>query len=95
MSQRVNWVLDADIRSFFDSVDHEWLLRMVAHRIADSGLVSGFMGATPVTGQFLALSDDRQRAFVAHVVERLVGYVDDAGLAVPQENHFLTASKAT
>ncbi|MGY4298728.1 hypothetical protein ACVWXN_006823 [Bradyrhizobium sp. i1.4.4] len=35
MSQRVNWVLDADIRSFFDSVDHEWLLRMVAHRIAD------------------------------------------------------------
>jgi retron-type reverse transcriptase len=35
MSQRVNWVLDADIRSFFDSVDHEWLLRMAAHRIAD------------------------------------------------------------
>lgn len=35
MSQRVNWVLDADIRSFFDSVDHAWLLRMVAHRIAD------------------------------------------------------------
>jgi retron-type reverse transcriptase len=35
MSQRVNWVLDADIRNFFDSVDHEWLLRMVAHRIAD------------------------------------------------------------
>jgi RNA-directed DNA polymerase len=35
MSQRVTWVLDADIRSFFDSVDHEWLLRMVAHRIAD------------------------------------------------------------
>jgi RNA-directed DNA polymerase len=35
MSQRVNWVLDADIRSFFDSVDHEWLLRMVTHRISD------------------------------------------------------------
>src|SRR5438067_9351185 len=35
MSQRVNWVLDADIRSFFDSVDHEWMLRMVAHRVAD------------------------------------------------------------
>ncbi len=35
MSQRVNWVLDADIRSFFDSVDHEWLLQMLAHRIAD------------------------------------------------------------
>jgi group II intron reverse transcriptase/maturase len=35
MSQCVNWVLDADIRRFFDSVDHEWLLRMVAHRVAD------------------------------------------------------------
>ncbi len=34
MSQRVSWVLDADIRSFFDSVDHEWLLQMLAHRIA-------------------------------------------------------------
>ena len=35
MSQRVNWVLDADIRSFFDLVDHEWLLRILAHRIAE------------------------------------------------------------
>ena len=35
MSRYVNWVLDADIRRFFDSVNHEWLLRMVAHRIAD------------------------------------------------------------
>ena len=35
MSQRVNWGLDADIRSFFDTVDHEWLLRMLAQRIAD------------------------------------------------------------
>lgn len=35
MTQKVDWVLDADIRSFFDSVDHEWLLRMVSHRIAD------------------------------------------------------------
>lgn len=58
-----------------------------------AGLVAGFMGATPVTAQFLALSDDRRQAFVAHVVERIANYVDDAGLAVPQENHFLTASK--
>jgi retron-type reverse transcriptase len=28
-------ILDADIRSFFDSVDHEELLRIVSHRIAD------------------------------------------------------------
>lgn len=35
MGERVSWVLDADIRKFFDSVDHEWLMRMVSHRIAD------------------------------------------------------------
>jgi group II intron reverse transcriptase/maturase len=35
MTQRVNHVLDADVRRFFDSVDHQLLLRMLAHRIAD------------------------------------------------------------
>ena len=39
MSQRVTRVLDADIRSFFDSVDHEWLLRMLAHRVADPQVI--------------------------------------------------------
>ena len=33
--KRVNWVLDADIKGFFDAINHEWLLRMVEHRIAD------------------------------------------------------------
>jgi len=36
MTQSVKWVLDADIRSFFDSVDHQLLLQMIARRIADS-----------------------------------------------------------
>ena len=35
MTRPVNWILDADVRSFFDSVDHGWLLRIVSHRIAD------------------------------------------------------------
>jgi group II intron reverse transcriptase/maturase len=35
MTERVNFILDADIRKFFDSVDHDWLERMLAHRIAD------------------------------------------------------------
>jgi group II intron reverse transcriptase/maturase len=35
MTQRVNWVLDLDIQTFFDSLDHEWLVRMLEHRIAD------------------------------------------------------------
>lgn len=31
----VNWVLDADIRGFFDAIDHTWMLRFLEHRIAD------------------------------------------------------------
>lgn len=31
----VNWILDADIRSFFDSVSQEWLVRFLEHRIGD------------------------------------------------------------
>lgn len=34
-SRKVNWVLDADIQKFFDTLDHAWLLRFVEHRIAD------------------------------------------------------------
>lgn len=33
--KRVNWVLDADIRSFFDTLDHEWLLKFLEYRIGD------------------------------------------------------------
>ena len=35
MRKRVNWVLDADIRGFFDTIDHGWLTRFLEHRIAD------------------------------------------------------------
>jgi len=31
----VEWVLDADIRGFFDAINHEWLLKFIEHRIAD------------------------------------------------------------
>ena len=33
----VNWILDADIRSFFDTVSHDWLIGFVEHRIGDRG----------------------------------------------------------
>ncbi|MDQ6671070.1 MAG: reverse transcriptase domain-containing protein [Chloroflexota bacterium] len=39
MTQRVNWVLDFDIRTFFDSLDHGWLVRMLEHRIADRRII--------------------------------------------------------
>lgn len=34
-TRKVNWVLDADIRGFFDTIDHGWLMKFVEHRIAD------------------------------------------------------------
>jgi group II intron reverse transcriptase/maturase len=37
--KRVNWVLDADIRGFFDHVDHAWLMKFVAHRVADKRIL--------------------------------------------------------
>lgn len=33
--KKVNWVLDADIRGFYDTIDHGWLMRFLEHRIAD------------------------------------------------------------
>lgn len=35
LGKRVNWVLDADIRGFFDHLDREWLGKFLRHRIAD------------------------------------------------------------
>lgn len=35
LTKKVNWVLDADLRSFFDRLDHEWLMSFLEHRIAD------------------------------------------------------------
>jgi hypothetical protein len=33
--KKVNWILDCDIRGFFDNLSHEWLLKFVQHRVAD------------------------------------------------------------
>ncbi len=35
MQRKVSWVLDADIRGFFDAIDHEWMMKFLEHRIAD------------------------------------------------------------
>jgi len=39
MTKKVNWVLDADIRDFFGSLTHEWLVKFVEHRIGDQRIV--------------------------------------------------------
>jgi group II intron reverse transcriptase/maturase len=33
--RKVSWVLDADIRGFFDTLDHGWTMKFVEHRVAD------------------------------------------------------------
>jgi group II intron reverse transcriptase/maturase len=39
LGKKVNYVLDADIRGFFDTMSHEWLVRFLEHRIADRRIV--------------------------------------------------------
>jgi len=33
--RKIGWVLDADIRGFFDAIDHDWLMKFIKHKIAD------------------------------------------------------------
>jgi group II intron reverse transcriptase/maturase len=40
VEQGTNWVLDADIRAFFDTIDHAWMLRFLGHRISDRRLLA-------------------------------------------------------
>ena len=35
MTRKVGWVLDADIRGYFDAISHEWLMKFIEHRVAD------------------------------------------------------------
>jgi group II intron reverse transcriptase/maturase len=39
MRKKVSWVLETDIRSFFDTLKHEWLVKFVEHRIGDRRIV--------------------------------------------------------
>ena len=37
--KKVSWVLDADIREFFDTLSHEWLVKFIEHRIGDRRII--------------------------------------------------------
>lgn len=37
--KQVNWVLDADIRGFYDTISHEWLEKSIEHRVGDKRIV--------------------------------------------------------
>lgn len=39
IGKKVDWVLDADIRAFFDTIDHAWMQQFLEHRIGDRRMV--------------------------------------------------------
>ncbi len=39
-TRKVNFIVDADIRSFFDEVSQEWLIRFIEHRIGDKRIIA-------------------------------------------------------
>ena len=46
--KKVSWVLDADLKGFFDTIDHQWMITFLSHRIADKRvlkLVKGWLKA--------------------------------------------------
>jgi hypothetical protein len=56
--------------------------------------LTGYTLASPGAVQFKAFPEEMQNRFVAYLVERLDSYLDDGGLAIPRENHFLLASRS-
>ncbi len=38
-TRRVSWILDADISKFFDTIEHDWLVKFIEHRVADARIV--------------------------------------------------------
>lgn len=58
----MNWLLDADIEGFFDTIDHDWLIKFLEHRIGDCRILrlickwlrDGLLGQLPVLDQLAA-----------------------------------------
>lgn len=39
MANKVNYIIDADIKGFFDNIDHDWLMKFLEHDIADKNFL--------------------------------------------------------
>jgi group II intron reverse transcriptase/maturase len=58
---KVNWIVEADIKGFFDSVDHEWMMKFLGHRIGDKRvlrMVKRFLKAGIVEEGKLLMSEE-------------------------------------
>ena len=38
IKDKINYIVDADIKGFFNNVDHEWMMKFIGHRIADPNI---------------------------------------------------------
>ena len=59
-SGRINWIVEADIKGFFDNVDHNWLMKFLKHRIGDKRvlrLIKRFLKAGVIEDGQLQVSD--------------------------------------
>jgi group II intron reverse transcriptase/maturase len=39
MADKVNYIVDADIKGFFDNIDHDWMIKFLEHDIADKNFI--------------------------------------------------------
>jgi len=82
-SQSVNWILDADISSFFDEIDHDWMLKFLGHRIADRrmlGLIRKWLKAGVIEDgrRIAALKGTPQGAVISPLLANIyLHYVQD------------------
>ena len=37
--KKISWILDADIRGYFDAINHDWMIKFLEHRIADKRML--------------------------------------------------------
>ncbi len=61
MTRKVGWILDADIRGYFNTINHEWLMTFIAHRIADKRVlrhIKKWLNAGVLEDGIKAISDE-------------------------------------
>ena len=49
MADKVNYIVDADIKGFFDNIDHEWMIKFLEHDIADKNFIRYIKRGRPET----------------------------------------------
>ncbi len=58
--KKINYIVDVDIKGFFDNVNHEWLIKFIGHRITDPNikrLIVKFLKAGIVEGEIFKITD--------------------------------------